>query len=53
MGCDSLSISPRMYLRVKETVRGLRHSAMAKLAAKAVTCSDSEEIRRLMREQGL
>jgi phosphotransferase system enzyme I (PtsI) len=53
MGCDSLSISPRMYLRVKETVRGLRYAAMAKLVAKAVTCSDSEEIRRLMREQGL
>jgi len=53
MGCDSLSISPRMFLRVKETVRGLRAAAMAKLVAKAVTCSDSEEIRRLMREQGL
>ncbi len=53
MGCDSLSISPRMFLRVKETVRNLRAAVMAKLVAKAVTCSDSEEIRRLMREQGL
>jgi len=53
MGCDSLSVSPRMFLRVKETVRGLRHAVMARLVAKAVTCSDSEEIRRLMREQGL
>jgi phosphotransferase system enzyme I (PtsI) len=53
MGCDSLSISPRMFLRVKETVRGLRHAVMARLVAKAVTCADSEEIRRLMREQGL
>ena len=53
LGCDCLSISPRMFLRVKETVRGLRHSVMARLVAKAVTCSDSEEIRRLMREQGL
>ncbi|MDD5629468.1 MAG: phosphoenolpyruvate--protein phosphotransferase, partial [Elusimicrobia bacterium] len=53
LGCDSLSISPRMYLRVKETVRGLRAVTMAKLVAKAVACSDSEEIRRLMREQGL
>jgi len=26
---------------------------MSKLVAKAVTCSDSDEIRRLMREQGL
>ena len=24
MGCDSLSISPRMFLRVKETVRGFK-----------------------------
>jgi phosphotransferase system enzyme I (PtsI) len=53
LGCDCLSISPRMYLRVKETVRGLRYAAMARLVAKAVACGDSEDIRRLMREQGL
>jgi phosphoenolpyruvate-protein kinase (PTS system EI component) len=53
LGCDCLSISPRMFLRVKETVRGLRHAAMVRLVAKALTCADSEEIRRLMREQGL
>ncbi|HAM34372.1 MAG TPA: phosphoenolpyruvate--protein phosphotransferase [Elusimicrobia bacterium] len=53
MGCDTLSISPRMYLRIKQTVRGLRHGAMAKLVAKSLHCSDSDEIRRLMREQGL
>ena len=53
MGVDSLSVSPRMFLRVKQVLRGLRHAAMAKLVAKAVTCGDSEEIRRLMRDQGL
>jgi len=42
-----------MFLRIKETVRGLRYAAMAKLAAKAVTCSDSDEVRRAMRELGL
>jgi phosphotransferase system enzyme I (PtsI) len=53
MGCDSLSISPRMFLRIKQAVRHLRYAAMAKLVTKALTCGDSEEIRRLMREQGL
>ncbi|MDD5656315.1 MAG: phosphoenolpyruvate--protein phosphotransferase, partial [Elusimicrobia bacterium] len=53
IGCDSLSVSPRMYLRIKQVVRRLRQSAMSKLVAKAVACSDSDEIRRLMREQGL
>ncbi len=53
MGVDSLSVSPRMFLRIKQVVRGLKHAAMAKLVAKALTCGDSEEIRRLMRDQGL
>ena len=50
LGVDSLSVSARMFLRIKQTVRHLRHAAMAKLVAKAVTCSDSDEIRRLMRK---
>ncbi len=53
MGFDGLSVSPRMFLRIKQTVCRLRHGAMAKLAAKVVTCSDSDEVRLLMREQGL
>ena len=53
MGFESLSVSPRMFLRIKQTVRRLNQGAMAKLVAKAAACADSEDVRRLMREQGL
>lgn len=53
LGVDVLSVSPRMYLRVKQVVRGLKHSTMQKLVEKALTCSDSDEIRRLLTDQGL
>lgn len=53
MGVDSLSVSPRMFLRIKQVVRGLRYQAAAKLLAQALACSDSEEIRRLISDQGL
>lgn len=53
MGCDSLSVSPRMFLRIKQVVRNIKYVAMGKLVAKAGNCSDSEEIRHLIREQGL
>lgn len=53
MGVDSLSVSPRMFLRIKQVVRGLRYQAAAKLVAQTLTCSDSEEIRRLISDQGL
>jgi phosphoenolpyruvate-protein kinase (PTS system EI component) len=46
-----MSVSPRMFLRVKQTVRALKHETMKKIVAKAVTCSESDEIRRLL-EQG-
>ena len=42
-----------MFLRIKQVIRGLRHATMTKLAAKAVDCADSEDVRRLMRDQGL
>ena len=48
LGVDAMSVSPRMFLRVKQAVRGLRHEAMKKLVAKALTCSESDEIRRLL-----
>ena len=53
LGVDSLSVSPRMFLRIKQVVRGLKHGVAEKLVAKALTSSDSEDIRRLMTEQGL
>jgi len=53
MDCDCLSVSPRMFLRIKQTVRRLHYATMAKLVGKAAICSDSDDIRRLMREQGL
>jgi phosphoenolpyruvate-protein phosphotransferase (PTS system enzyme I) len=53
MGVDGLSVTPRMLLRIKQTVRGLNHAAMAKLLGQALVCADSEEIRQLLRDQGL
>jgi phosphotransferase system enzyme I (PtsI) len=53
IGCDSLSVSPRMYLRIKQVVRRLRYASMSKVVAKAASCADSDEVRRLLREQGL
>ncbi|MBI4678343.1 MAG: phosphoenolpyruvate--protein phosphotransferase, partial [Elusimicrobia bacterium] len=51
MGVDSLSVTPRMFLRVKQTIRGLRYDAMAKLVGQALSCAESDEIRRLLRDQ--
>ncbi len=50
LGVDAMSISPRMFLRVKQTVRGLKHEAMKRLVAKALTCAESDEIRRLLEQ---
>ena len=52
-GVDSMSVSPRMHLRIKQAVRGLRYAAMQKIAQQALTCSDSDQIRRLLADQGL
>lgn len=51
LGVDAMSVSPRMFLRVKQVVRGLKHEAMKKVVAKALVCAESDEIRRLL-EQG-
>jgi phosphotransferase system enzyme I (PtsI) len=50
LGVDAMSVSPRMFLRVKQAIRGLKHDAMKKLVAKAVTCAESDEIRRLLEQ---
>lgn len=53
MGVDSLSVSPRMFLRIKQAVRSLRYGSLSKFAAKALACPDSEQIKRLLADQGL
>jgi phosphotransferase system enzyme I (PtsI) len=50
LGVDAMSVSPRMFLRVKQAVRGLKFEAMKKIVAKAVTCAESDEIRRLLEQ---
>ncbi len=50
LGVDSLSVSPRLFLRVKQTLRGLRHDAVAQAVEKALSCSESEQIRKLIAE---
>jgi hypothetical protein len=42
-----------MFLRIKQAVRGLRHQALVKIVDKALSCSDSEVIRKLLADQGL
>ncbi|MDE2491876.1 MAG: phosphoenolpyruvate--protein phosphotransferase [Elusimicrobia bacterium] len=48
LGVDAMSVSPRMFLRVKQAVRGLKHEAMKKIVAKALNCAESDEVRRLL-----
>jgi phosphoenolpyruvate-protein phosphotransferase (PTS system enzyme I) len=48
LGVDAMSVSPRMFLRVKQAVRGLRHDQLKKVVAKAVACAESDEVRRLL-----
>ena len=48
MGVDSLSVTPRMYLRIKQTLRSLRYSNLSKLVGQSLACSDSDEIKRLL-----
>ena len=48
MGVDTLSVTPRMFLRVKQIVMSLRYENAAKLVARALTLADSDEIQRLL-----
>ncbi len=50
LGVDAMSISPRMFLRVKQTIRGLKHDAMKRLVVKAMACAESDEVRRLLEQ---
>jgi len=50
LNVDILSVSPRMYLRVKQIVRAVRLSRARTAAAKALRQSDSEAIQRLVNE---
>ncbi|HAZ07743.1 MAG TPA: phosphoenolpyruvate--protein phosphotransferase [Elusimicrobia bacterium] len=50
MGVDAMSVSPRMFLRVKQAIRSLKHESMKRLVAKAVVCAESDEIRRLLEQ---
>ena len=50
LGVDAMSISPRMFLRVKQTIRGLKHESMKRLVTKALACSESDDVRRLLEQ---
>ena len=50
LGVDAMSISPRMFLRVKQTIRGLKHETMKKIIAKVLTCAESDEVRSLLEQ---
>ena len=50
MGLDTLSVSLRMFLRVKQIVMSLNYGASSKMVAKALTLSESEEIQKLLIE---
>ena len=46
-GVDILSVTPRMYLRVKQIVRALNQEDMKGAVSKAIKMSDSDTIRKL------
>ena len=47
LGVDILSLSPRMFLRIKSALRGLNFEDCSNLAQAAILMSSSEEIRNL------
>jgi len=51
LGVDVLSVTPRMYLKVKHTIRSLDFAACSQLAQQALTLSSCDEIRRLVAAQ--
>ncbi|MFA5161996.1 MAG: phosphoenolpyruvate--protein phosphotransferase [Elusimicrobiales bacterium] len=48
LGMDALSVTPRMFLKVKHTIRSLDFTACAQAAQQALTLSSCEEIRQLV-----
>lgn len=48
LGVDILSVTPRMYLRVKQVVRSMRMSEAQSAVRKALNLSDSGDIRKLI-----
>ncbi|MBI2362098.1 MAG: phosphoenolpyruvate--protein phosphotransferase [Elusimicrobia bacterium] len=50
LGVDVLSVTPRMYLRVKQIVRGANAEGLKGAVAKALRMPDSDQIRRLLSE---
>ena len=51
LGVDTLSVTPRMFLKVKHTLRSLDFSACSKTAQQALTLSSCDEIRKLLLSQ--
>ena len=47
LGIDSLSISTRMFLRIKNTLRNLNFEDCSNLAQAAILMGSSDEIRKL------
>ncbi len=50
LGVDAMSVSPHMFLRVKQTIRGLKYEAMKRLVAKALACTESDEVQCLLEQ---
>jgi len=50
LGVDILSVTPRMYLRIKQIVRSLKMEEMKSAVNKAVKLADSDSIKELFGE---
>ncbi|MDD6173563.1 MAG: phosphoenolpyruvate--protein phosphotransferase [Elusimicrobia bacterium] len=53
LGVDILSLSPRMFLRIKSTLRSLNFEDCANLAQAAILLTSSEEIKNLQEDYSL
>ncbi len=48
LGIDSLSVSPRMFLRIKQAVRTIHRKTVQGLAQEALKVTDPQEVQRLL-----
>ncbi|PCI37224.1 MAG: phosphoenolpyruvate--protein phosphotransferase [Elusimicrobia bacterium] len=48
LGVDILSVTPRMFLRVKQVLRSIRYDSVHSAVLKALKLGDSDEIKRLL-----